>query len=149
MLTIKDINLGLNRFNVESLLRSNIITPGDYAPYARCNNCVSKYGYHICELYPKLRMYQAIGAAHWKKYYSKLQKQIKQQGLTVPLAAKYGHDNSYVVLIDGHTRLAIAYELDIAEVDVYVSTYDTHTYDLTAGDSGWWESGVDSPWLSG
>lgn len=96
---------------------------------------------------PSLRMHYTASAAKNKKYYDKLKDIIQTTGLLAPLSAKVSNDQSHYVLVDGHTRLSIAKDLDIKNIMVYVSKHDADIHDLVAGDSGWWTEGVDSPWL--
>lgn len=141
-------DLGRQHIAIKDIIESNIWTPGDFVPTDPDDICISKYGYHDCELSFPERWNKTIERCRAQSNYSTLRHAIESNGFLAPLGARIGHNNKHIVLIDGHTRLSAALELDFTHLEVYVSHRDTHRVDLTAGDSGWWKQGVDSPWLN-
>ena len=58
-----------------------------------------------------------------KEYYDELTEAIKKNGITTPLTFSYGVEDHRLSLGEGNHRLAIAEDLDVRELPVYVHLY--------------------------
>lgn len=75
-------------------------------------------------------------------HYIDLFLEIRTKGFKVPIAAQRTKDKQNIVLIDGHHRLAVAIDLNISSIPVYIANEKMHVYDLVAVDSIDWVPGT-------
>jgi ParB-like chromosome segregation protein Spo0J len=78
------------------------------------------------------------------KRYFDIYKSVKILGLVAPVRAQVTQDD-HVVVLDGHNRVGVAWDMSLREVPVYIADRDTDPDDLKAPDSGLWQK-VNKPW---
>lgn len=143
---IKNIELSKIELNqifmvkTREIIGKNHWIAGDYIPAVIECSCEDIHFYHDCGD-RKVNMKYVLQSARTDSYYSTLYNIIKTRGFKSPLAAIVDNYYESIILVDGHHRLAIALDLKIKEIPVYISTPGNHIEDLVATDSGNWKEG--------
>jgi hypothetical protein len=112
--------------------------PGDFI----CP-CSKNLLYHTCVPIDK-QWVDVLEVARSDERYGNIYNSIKEHGFVVPIAAQVTQSN-HVVVVDGHHRVGVAWDLAL-DVPVYVASSDIDRFELKAMDSGWWTN--QKPWVT-
>jgi ParB/Sulfiredoxin domain len=113
--------------------------PGDFiCPCGRITE------YHDCVNIDK-QWIDVLEICRSDERYDKIYWSIKQHGFVVPICAQVTQSNQ-VMVVDGHHRVGVAWDLALDEIPVYVADSSTDRFDLKAMDSGWWTN--QKPWVT-
>ena len=124
--------------------------PADYSSTLCRPHLCSMYsiGYHDCD--GTIQEHQWNRVLKWARLdmnYPKIHQAIKNKGFLVPLATRLNRDLS-ITLYDGHHRTAVAQDLNLSHIPVYIGETQMNQEDLHAHDSNHWDGKtIDSPFL--
>jgi hypothetical protein len=115
--------------------------PADFT--RQCYICPSGVIYHNC-IKPRLQWDYVMDINRNDDRYVDIFKSIQRDGFVAPVRAKISEDD-HVILLDGHNRVGVAWDMSLEKAPVYVADKDTELDDLKAPDSGIWTKNH-KPW---
>lgn len=128
----------------KDIVTNNLWIPGDFDyPYCSCRDY-----FHICDT-PRSKMFEIVlDNARQDSYYDELYTEIELKGFKAPLGAQMTKNYDLIHLVDGHHRLAVALDLKLKTLPVYIANPDVKIYDICAMDTRYWQPGtVHSPFV--
>jgi hypothetical protein len=117
--------------------------PADFI--RECYKCPHDRMWHTC-ISTKLQWEYVLDIGRSYDRYYEIRKSIKRLGFAAPVRAKITEDD-HVILLDGHNRVGVAWDMSLREVPVYVASLEASPDDLIAADSGVWQK-HNKPWIS-
>ncbi len=125
-------------FTPLDIIAGNLWITGDYVTTVNCN-CDEFY--HDCGPNRRQKFIEVLSQCREDNHYPRLLEEIKNNGFKGSLGAIVTAAHDAIVLVDGHHRLAIACDLNIEHVPVYVARYGTSVADICSMDSQAWSPG--------
>jgi hypothetical protein len=116
--------------------------PADFI--RECYKCPQDRMWHTC-ISTKLQWEYVLDIDRSDERYYDIYKSIRRIGFAAPVRAKISEDD-HVILLDGHNRVGVAWDMSLREIPVYVATRETVPDDLIAADSGIWQK-QHKPWI--
>lgn len=134
--------------SVQEIVHSGLWYPADHDDRClkRCNYYAgTHYCFHRGSLFN--RWMDMMNICREANNYKRIFRRIKRAGFSAPVAAKVGHNNEYVTMVDGHHRVTVAYDLDLDLIPVYIGSRGTRLDNMIAIDSQGWCGTVNSPFF--
>lgn len=117
--------------------------PADFI--RECYRCPKDRLWHSC-IPTRLQWEYVLDIDRTDERYYDIYKSVKKLGFAAPVRAKISEDD-HVILLDGHNRVGVAWDMSLNEVPVYVADSQTVPDDLIAADSGLWRK-HNKPWVN-
>jgi hypothetical protein len=122
-------------FSPKDIINDGLWISGDYVPIY---HCLCWNYYHTCYTNRDLGFKIVLEQARDGERYPEIYNEIKNQGFSRPLSSIISPDNEAIILVDGHHRLAVALDLNLKKIPIYVASTGTSLDDLVAYDSAVW-----------